>query len=82
MAQKNELFPKPCRVLRALGKCTQDKACEFPIGQRGCFLAFEREASEAGRATSLVSLLDFTLQLHDHVGEGGKKVPVFTRRSW
>lgn len=82
MIQTKEKLPKPCRILRALGKCTREPSCAFPIGKNGCFTAFEREESESGRGGTLVSLLDFTLELHDEVGDGGKKVPVYDRRTW
>lgn len=76
---KEQGLPKPCRVLKALGKCIRtDSVCAFPLGrQTKCFAVFEKEDG------SVAHLLDMTLELHDETSEDGKqKVPIFERRSW
>lgn len=82
MMQTKETLPKPCRILRAMGKYKQELFCGFPLGRGGCFSTFEKEELDSGRGGALVSLLDFSLELHDEVGDRGKKVPVYTRRIW
>ncbi len=76
---KERGLPKPCRALRALGKCVSpDAACGFPLGRKTkCFAEFENDEG------SVVSLLDMTLELRDEVSDDGKrKVPVFAKRLW
>ena len=79
MIGSHETLPKPCRQLRAMGKCPQsDAKCEYPLGRRTkCFAVFEKAEG------SVVSLLDMALELHDEVSDDGKqKVPVFAKRVW
>lgn len=79
MTGTHEKLPKPCRVLRALGKCTNtDGLCEYPLGRRTkCFAAYEKDDR------SVAHLLDMTLELRDEISDDGKvKVPVFSQRSW
>ncbi len=75
-----ERLPKPCRILKRLGRCTREKPCEFPLGLDGCFTAYEQEADSAKPA--LVEMLDMTTDLHEETNEYGKKVQVFGRRVW
>lgn len=72
-------MPKPCRALRAAGKCpSPDVRCAFPLGRTTkCFAAFENDDG------SLPELLDMTLELHNEKSADGKAdVPVFSRRYW
>lgn len=76
---KERGLPKPCRVLRALGKCASpDVRCGFPLGRKTkCFAGYEQDEG------SVVHLLDMTLKLHDETSDDGRqKVPTFEHRSW
>jgi|GEM_PF-925577 len=76
----HEALPKPCRILKRLGRCDRETICEYPLGLRGCFTAYERESDSGG--PPLVEMLDMTTDLHEETNELGKKVQVFGRRVW
>ncbi len=79
----HERFPKPCRILRRLGRCKREQACGFPLGLTGCFSEYENETRTGGcRTPALVEMLDMTTELHEQRLDNGKKVQVFDHRVW
>ena len=83
MAQNKESLPKPCRILRSLGRCEREHPCVYPLGLSGCFDRYDEDVSEGKvRGPRIVSMLDLSLELREEKDENGRRVSMFARRQW
>ena len=83
MAQNKESLPKPCRILRSLGRCEREHPCVYPLGLSGCFDRYDEDVRDGAlHGLRIVSMLDLFLELREEKNEQGTRVSVFTRRQW